>query len=248
VVVEALGESPGYPVFQCTSGPGGSNIGPEQRIGEADLRRHDVVQVGYRGVDGTPLLKHPLFDETLKTPDMLSDGGLKTMGAKAAQAVAELKAGGLNVAHYNILNVVDDLEAARTALSYEKINLSGGSYGGAVVLTYCLRYPQRVHRAVMIEAAFPYDIAFGKPKKVDARLERLNTLWKQDPKAVERTPDIVKTMKHTLRTLPQQWQGIPIDPSRIRVVTYLGLYERAYVNMVFDAYIAAEQVTSSATY
>jgi hypothetical protein len=34
---------------------------------------------------------------------------------------------------------------------------------------------------------------------------------------------------------------MPIDPSKVRVVTYLGLYERAYVNMVFDAYIAAEQ-------
>jgi pimeloyl-ACP methyl ester carboxylesterase len=155
--------------------------------------------------------------------------------------VAGLKATGTDVAHYNILNVVDDIEAARAALGYEKINLSGGSYGGAVVLTYCLRYPDRVHRAVMIEAAFPYDIAYGRPQKVDARFERLNTLWKQDPKAVERSPDIVQTMKKALKKLPPQWQGIPIDPSKVRIVTYLGLYERTYVNMLFDAYIAAER-------
>jgi hypothetical protein len=29
VIVEALRPSPDYPVFQCTGGPGGSNIGPE---------------------------------------------------------------------------------------------------------------------------------------------------------------------------------------------------------------------------
>jgi len=241
VVVKALNSSPDYPVFQCTGGPGGTNIGPEQRIGEADVQNHDLVQVGYRGVDGIPKLKHPMFDEILKTPDMLSRPSLKEMGVKAAKAVRELKAAGVNIEQYNILNVVDDIEAARAALGYEKINLTGGSYGGAVVLTYCLRYPDRVHRAVMIEAAFPYDIAFGKPRHVDARFERLNELWKRDPRSVARTPDIVKTIKNALKKLPRQWQGIPIDPSKVRIVTYLGLYERAYVNMLFDAYIAADQ-------
>jgi len=241
VVVKALSPDPDGPVFQCTGGPGGSNIGPEQRIGEADVRSHDVVQVGYRGVDGTPNLRHPLFDEILNTRDMLSPAGLKAMGAKAAQAVAELKAAGVHVEHYNILNVVDDIEAARAALGYEKINLSGGSYGGAVVLTYCLRYPNRVHRAVMIEAAFPYDIAFGTPQEVDARLERLNTLWKQDPNAVKRSPDIVQTMRKALKKMPKEYNGVPIDPSKIRVMTYFGMYERPYVNMLFDAYISAEK-------
>jgi pimeloyl-ACP methyl ester carboxylesterase len=241
VVVKALRSSPDYPVFQCTGGPGGSNIGPEQRVGEADVQNHDIVQVGYRGVDGTPKLKHPMFDEILKTPDMLSQSSLKEMGIKATEAVHELKADGIDVEHYNILSVVDDIEAARAALGYEKINLTGGSYGGAVVLTYCLRYPKRVHRAVMIEAAFPYDIAFGKPRTVDARFERLNVLWKNDTKATERSPDIVQTIKNALKKMPQQWQGMPIDPSKVRIVTYLGLYERAYVNMLFDAYIAAER-------
>ena len=241
VVVKALSSSPDYPVFQCTGGPGGTNIGPEQRIGEADVQNHDLVQVGYRGVDGVPKLKHPMFDEILKTPDMLLRPSLKEMGVKAARAIRELKTAGVNVEHYNILSVVDDIEAARAALGYEKINLTGGSYGGAVVLTYCLRYPKRVHRAVMIEAAFPYDIAFDKTRQVDARFERLNELWKLDPKSAARTPDIVQTIRNALKKLPRQWQGIPIDPSKVRIVTYLGLYERAYVNMLFDAYIAAEQ-------
>ncbi|UCD50962.1 MAG: alpha/beta fold hydrolase [Phycisphaerales bacterium] len=241
VVVKSTSATSGYPVFQCTGGPGGSNIGPEQRIGEADLRRHDVVQVGYRGFDGTPQLKHPLFDEIFATPEMLSPPGLRAMGAKAAQAVAELKAAGLDVEHYNILNVVDDIEAARAALGYEKINLTGGSYGGAVVLTYCLRYPDRVHRAMMIEAAFPYDIAFGTSQEVDARFEHLNKLWRQDPNAVKRSPGIVQTMKDALKKLPKEYNGIPIDSAKVRIVTYLGLYERTYVNMLFDAYISAEQ-------
>jgi len=241
VVVKSLSPSPDHPVFQCAGGPGGSNVKPEQSISEADVRNHDVVQVGYRGVDGAPNLKHPLFDEIFKTRDMLSKQSLQQMGQKAAQAVAELKASGLDVAHHNILNVVDDMEAARAALGYEKINLTGGSSGGAVVLTYCLRYPDRVHRAVMIEAAFPYDIALSTPQEVDARFERLNVLWKGDPNAVKRSPDIAQTMENVLKRLPREWNGIPIDPSKVKMVTYLGTYERPQANMVFDAYVYAER-------
>lgn len=241
VVVRSLSPDPDYPVFQCAGGPGVSNIQPEQSVGETDVRNHDVVQVGYRGVDGTPSLKHPLFGEIFRTPDMLSKQSLLQMGEKAAQAVAALRASGLDVAQYGILDVVDDLEAARAALGYEKINLTGGSYGGAVVLTYCLRYPDRVHRAVVVEAAFPYDIAFSTPQEVDARFEHINTLWKSDAKATKRSPDIVRTMRNVLRQLPADWNGIPIDPSKVRMVTYLGTYERSQANMVFDAYVCAER-------
>ena len=48
-------------------------------------------------------------------------------------------------------------------------------------------------------------------------------------------------MKNALKKLPKQWQSMPIDPSKVRIVTYLGLYERTYVNMLFDAYCTAEK-------
>jgi len=79
------------------------------------------------------------------------------------------------------------------------------------------------------------------PGRVDDRFARLSQLWQQDPQTVKRSPDIVQTMKNALEKLPAQWQGMPIDPSKLRIVTYLGLYERSYVNMLFDAHIAAEK-------
>lgn len=241
VVVKSLGLNPDYPIFQFTGGPGLPNIAPGEHINEQDLKSHDVVEVGYRGVDGTPQLKHPLFDEILKTPKLLSQSSLKEIGKKITQAAKELMEAGIDVEEYNILNVVDDMEAARAALGYEKINITGGSYGGAVVMVYCLRYPERIHRAIMIEAAFPYDIAFGKPEGFDARLDHINELWKKDPTAVERSPDIVKTMRNALANMPEEYNGIPIDPSKVRFMTSFGITnQRSYANMVFDAYISAE--------
>lgn len=242
VVVKSLSPNPEYPIFQFTGGPGISNIAPAERINESDLTNHDVVEVGYRGVDGTPKIIHPLFDEILSTPDFLSQSGLKEIGRKLTQAAKSLTAAGINVEQYNILNVVDDMEAARAALGYEKINITGGSYGGAVVMVYCLRYPQSIHRAIMMEAAFPYDIAFGKPAEFDERLNHINELWKKDPDAVKRSPDIVQTMKKVLADMPQEYNGISIDLSRVKLMTSFGITnQRSYANMVFDAYISAEK-------
>jgi pimeloyl-ACP methyl ester carboxylesterase len=241
VVVKSINPNPDYPIFQFTGGPGLSNIAPGEHINEEDLKNHDVVEVGYRGVDGTPNLKHPLFDEIFRTLDMLSRSSLKKIGQIATQAVKELQAKGIDVAEYNIQNVVEDMEVARAALGYEKINITGGSYGGAVVMVYCLRYPERIHRAIMIEAAFPYDIAFGRPEEFDKRLNHLNQLWRKDPEALKRSPDIVQTMRNVLKNMPQEWNGLPIDPSKVRFMTYFGITsQRSYVNMTFDAYVCAE--------
>jgi len=242
VVVKSLSPNPDYPVFQFTGGPGISNINPVEHVDESDLVNHDVVEVGYRGVDGEPLLKHPLFDEIFRTPDFLSQTGLKEIGRKFTEACTSLTAAGIDMRQYNILNVVDDMETVRTALGYEKINITGGSYGGAVVMVYCLRYPQSIHRAIMVEAAFPYDIAFGKPSEFDARLNHINELWKKNAEAIKRSPDIVQTMRNVFAKLPKEYNGMSIDRSRVKLMTSFGITnQRSYANMVLDAYVSAEK-------
>ena len=242
VVVKSLSSDPDYPIFRFAGGPGVSNMNLGDNINESDLVNHDLVEVGYRGVDGQPKLIHPLFNEIFRTPDFLSEPGLKEIGRMFAEACKSLTAAGIDVRQYNILNVVDDTEAVRAALGYEKINITGGSYGGSVVMVYCLRYPQSIHRAIMAEAAFPYDIAFGKPSEFDARLNHINELWKKNAEAVKRSPDIVRTMRNVLAKLPKEYNGIPIDPSKVKLMTSFGITnQRSYANMVFDAYISAEK-------
>jgi pimeloyl-ACP methyl ester carboxylesterase len=242
VVVKSVSPVPDYPIFRFAGGPGVSNMNLGDNINESDLANHDLVEVGYRGVDGSPQLKHPLFDEIMRTPDFLSETSLKEIGRKFAEACASLTETGIDVRQYNILNVVDDTEAARAALGYNKINISGGSYGGAVVMVYCLRYPQSIHRAIMVEAAFPYDIAFGKPEEFDARLNHINELWKKNAEAVKRSPDIVQTMRNVLAKLPEQYNGVLIDRSKVKLMTSFGITnQRSYANMVFDAYVSAEK-------
>jgi len=241
IVVKALGSNPDYPVFQFGGGPGLSNTSG-QGVNELDLQKHDIVLVGYRGVDGTPTLSHPFFAEVLKMPDALSDSGVRAIGKKAKQAVQQLRKEGIDISQFNIQNVIEDVEAARIALDYGKINITGGSFGGAVVAAYCLMYPNSIHRAVMIEAPFPYDIAFARPGQIDARFEHINELWKKNPNAAARSDDIVRTIRKVLANLPAEYKGIHIDPSKVRFMTSFGVTDRrAYANMVLDAYVSAEK-------
>lgn len=228
------------PVFTLEGGPGGTNIKPDY-VRDWLLENHDVVMVGYRGVDGSVSLNCPEINAALKTvADPLSPAGLKELGKVMTQATKRLQDEGIDLPEYDIINVVDDLEAARQALGYSRINLSGGSYGCAVAYTYCVRYPQSLHRNLMTEPAFPWDMGVAEPGDIDKNIERLNTLWKQNPDCLKRSKDIVQTMRSVLKTLPQSWQQIRIDPGRVKFVTFMSLYNRNSANQALDAFVVAE--------
>jgi len=233
-------ERPAEPVFTLEGGPGGTNVKPDY-IRDWLLENHDVVMVGYRGVDGSVSLSCPEVSAALKTmADPLSQAGLKELGAVMTRAAQRLQDEGIDLPEYDIINVVDDIEAARKALGYSRINLSGASYGGAVAYTYCIRYPQSLHRNLMGEPAFPWDMGVTEPKDIDKNLARLNTLWKQNPDCLKRSKDIVQTIRSVLKTLPQSWQQIRIDPGRVKLCTFLALYNRNTTNQALDAFVAAE--------
>lgn len=243
VVIKSDNPGPLPPIFQFEGGPGLTNINYENNVNESILENHHVVQVGYRGVNGSPTLKHPLLDNILLTPNILSKESLRQMGGKATKAASDLKAGGIDVSNYNLLNVIEDAEDARITLNkmlggFEKIIITGGSYGGAVVTAYSLMYHEIIERAIMTEGAFPYDIASGSPEGVDAKLARLNDVFHQ---CDENAPDMMQVMRVVFENMPSDFKGTPIDPDKVRLSIFFGLYERKYVSMLFEAFISAEK-------
>ncbi len=232
-------QRPAEPVFTLEGGPGGANIKPDY-IRDWLLENHDVVMVGYRGIDGSVSLNCPEINTLLKTTDdPLSPAGLKELGAVMTRAAKRLQDEGIDLPEYDVINVVDDIEAARKALGYSRINLTGASYGGAVAYTYCIRHPQSIYRNVMDDPAFPWDLGVTEPGDVDKGLERLNTLWKQNPDCLQRSKDIVQTIRSVLKTLPQTWQQTRIDAGRIKLLTFMALYNRNTANQALDAFVAA---------
>ncbi len=239
VRIHATGENSSQPVFLLAGGPGQTNIWESPPVWL--LENHDVVMVGYRGVDGSVSLDCPEVVEALKVKESpLSHENLEKLGRAYHDAYQRLKQEGVDIDRYTMVDVIDDTEEVRKAMGYEKINLYSVSYGTRIAYIYGLRYPSSIHRSLMISVNPPGHFIW-EPDKVDDQLRYYAELWKKDPDAASRTPDLIKTIQDVLDSLPKKWLIFRIDPDKIRSGMFMFLYHRDTAAQVFDAFVAAEE-------
>ena len=75
---------------------------------------------------------------------------------------------------------------------------------------------------------------------VDNQLDHYANMWREDAARISRTPDLTKTIKMVLGRLPTEWHGIVVDPGKVKMMTFLNLYNTGTAAQVFDAFVAAE--------
>src|SRR6185503_7075962 len=137
VRIPASGQDPAEPVFFLQGGPGASNLSWEAP--NWILENHDVVMVGYRGADGTVVLSCPEVNRVLEAhigKNLISEQARADVGVAVKRCAAALEEAGVDLSGYTVPGVVEDLEAARTALGYGRINLFSVSYGTRVAQIY----------------------------------------------------------------------------------------------------------------
>jgi pimeloyl-ACP methyl ester carboxylesterase len=168
VRVPATGENPAEPVFLLAGGPGETNIWTSPPVWL--LERHDIVMVGYRGVDGSVSLDCPEVAEALKVKErLMSHEHLEKLGKAYYAAFQRLKREGVDIDRYTMVDVVDDVEEARKAMEYGQINLYSASYGTRVAYIFGLKYPSSVRRSLMVSVNPPGHFVW-EPEKVDEQL------------------------------------------------------------------------------
>jgi pimeloyl-ACP methyl ester carboxylesterase len=230
------------PVFYLFGGPGASN---------SDVDRHqlldwfyedfDAVYVGYRGVDGTVALNCPELRGSLRVRSPLRNENLLRRGKRLRACFERLSQQGVDLTSYTILDVCDDIEAARKELGYGKINIWAHSWGTTVAYVYALRYPQSVNRLLLLGASSPPRVALREPAIVDEQLRYYARLWTNDPVARDRTADLVGTIGAVLKALPRDWQGSRIDRDRVRIGFFDMLANRDTAAQAFDAFVRAQK-------
>lgn len=242
--IRATTGRPAEPIFWLAGGPGQSNMqfNPPPEL----LANHDVVKVGYRGVDGSSVLDCPEVRRGMKGlgHDLLSSPSIANLRQAFDRCEARLRATGIDLAAYTIPDVVRDMEMAREALGYEHVNLLSASYGTRVAQIYARQHPERIHRSIMI-AVNPPGRFVWEPEVTDRQLEYYARLCAEDPTCSARTPDLVQTMRTVLHDMPRRWLFLPIDTGKVRVVTFALLFHRETAALVFDAYVAAEKGDAS---
>ena len=103
---------------------------------------------------------------------------------------------------YTTATAMEDLDAVREALGYERVNLYGVSYGTRAALSYLRQFPDRV-RSVILDGVAPpsknlrMDVARDAQRALDLLVERCM----QDAGCHEEFPDLARDLDNLMATL-----------------------------------------------
>ena len=247
--IRARSADPAEPIFRLEGGPGVTNM--EFRNASRFADRHDVVLVGYRGVDGSVRLDCPEVEAALAhSSDILGQKSFRAFGDAYRACADRLTDDGVDLAGYGLAQQVDDLEAARKALGYERIDLLSESAGTRTAMIYSWRYPQSIRRSVMIGANPPGHFLWD-PQTTDEQIRRYAELCSQDAGCRGRTDDLAATMRRTDAQIPQRWWFLPIEEGNVRTASFFGLMESTSEEapisapMTFDSWLSAAEGDAS---
>jgi pimeloyl-ACP methyl ester carboxylesterase len=209
------------PIFRLEGGPGVTNM--KFPMASRFAQERDVVIVGYRGVDGSSKLDCPEVESALRhSEDFLQQKSLHAYSAAFTSCSARLRGDGVDLAGYTLAQRVDDLEAARTAMGYDRVDLLSDSAGTRTAMIYSWRHPKSVNRSVMIGVNPPGHFLWD-PKRTDRQLDRYSTLCSRDDACAKRTDDLAGSIRKTAADMPDHWGFLPIEKGNARVASFYGL-------------------------
>jgi len=221
--IKARSESPAEPIFRLEGGPGKTNMDFANASRFAD--DHDVVLVGYRGVDGSVRLDCPEVVSALeRSEDFLGETSFRAYGDAYRACADRLTADGVDLAGYGLAQQVDDFEAAREALGYERIDLLSESAGTRTAMIYAWRYPESIHRSVMLAVNPPGGFLWDG-KTTDEQIARYSGLCAEDSSCSKQTDDLAASMGKTAADIPDRWFFLPIKDGNVRIASFYGLVE-----------------------
>ena len=221
--VRARSAHPGAAIFRLEGGPGITNM----QFSKASrfAKGHDVVLVGYRGVDGSSRLDCPEVTSALKhSTDFLGAKSFRSYGNAFRSCADRLQHTGADLAGYSLPQRVDDLEAARRALGYHRIDLLSESAGTRTAMIYAWRYPKSIKRSVMIGVNPPGNFLWY-PKTTDEQIRKYSALCAKDDSCAKRTDDLAASIRTTASHVPGNWLGLPIKQSNVQIALFYGLME-----------------------
>jgi pimeloyl-ACP methyl ester carboxylesterase len=220
-VIRAHSAHPGVPIFRLQGGPGISNM--EFPDASRFTAKHDLVLVGYRGVDGSSRLNCPEVSSAMgSSRDLLSEQSYSAVAAAYRSCANRLRSDGVDLAGYSIPEEVDDLEAARRALGYHQIDLVSESAGTRVAMIYAWRYPKSIHRSVMIGVNPPGNFLWNA-KTTNEQIGRYAALCAQATSCRSRTPNLAASVKSSFAHVPSHWLFLPIKKGDFQAAAFFGL-------------------------
>jgi pimeloyl-ACP methyl ester carboxylesterase len=219
--IQARSAGSGVPIFRLQGGPGVTNMDFPAASRFAD--RHDVVLVGYRGVDGSSKLDCPeVTSARAHAREFLTEKSFRADVAAFKACADRLQEAGVDLAGYTLPQRVDDLDAARRALGYERVDLLSESAGTRTAMIYAWRYPERIHRSVMIGVNPPGNFLWDA-KTTGEQIRRYAAVCAKDASCGSRTPDLAASLHSAFERIPGSWWFLPIKKGNVKAGAFFGL-------------------------
>jgi uncharacterized membrane protein YdfJ with MMPL/SSD domain/pimeloyl-ACP methyl ester carboxylesterase len=221
--IKALSAHPGAPVFRLQGGPGVTNL----KFADASrlAQNHDVVLVGYRGIDSSVRLDCPEVSSALKRQtDFIGRESYDAYTQAFRDCATRLQQDGVDLAGYTLPEQVDDLEAARRALGYGRIDLVSESVGTRVAMIYAWRHPRSINRSVLIGVNPPGHFLWN-PRVTDQLIGRYSRLCARDATCSTRTDNLAASMRETAAHMPHRFWGLPVAAGNVKIASFYGLME-----------------------
>jgi pimeloyl-ACP methyl ester carboxylesterase len=193
-------------LFFFAGGPGQSAIKLAPVVGPLFSRlnnRRDIVLIDQRGTgDSAPLDCKDGDDARLPLAEQFDPARLPARMAQCLRELQRLPYGDLRF--FTTTIAMQDADAVRAKLGYERINVAGGSYGTRAVLEYLRVFPQHVRRAY-IDGVAPPDMALPRSFSPDAQaaFDALLDACEHDAACARRYPQLRAQWKALLASLPK---------------------------------------------
>jgi pimeloyl-ACP methyl ester carboxylesterase len=224
-VIRILARSarPAAPVFRLEGGPGLTNMDFPDASRFAG--NHDVVLVGYRGVDGSSKLDCPEVSSAREhARDFLTEQAFRADAAAFRACAHRLQRNGVDLAGYTLPERVDDLDAARQALGYRRVDLLSESAGTRTALIYAWRYPTRITRSVLVAVNPPGDYLWDA-RTMGEQIDRYAALCARDSSCRSRTPDLAASLHSAYAHIPGRFWFLPIKKGTAQTTAFWGLMQ-----------------------
>jgi pimeloyl-ACP methyl ester carboxylesterase len=235
-IIKSPSKTTSEPIVWMTGGPGQSNFDftPPKEF----LAGHDFIIIGYRGVDGPIRLTSRKIGKSMLGLHhrMLSTESLDYIGSCMKQYYEKLRKQGIDVNNFTMIDVIDDFEDIRKQLGYSKINLLSGSYGTRVALLYSYRYPDAIKRSLMVGINPPGNFIWW-PENTSHIIKTYDSICKKQSSAGDIS--IEESIRLAITQMPKRWSFFKLDADKIKVASFLLLFDKNNATMVFDAYSKA---------
>jgi pimeloyl-ACP methyl ester carboxylesterase len=225
----------GAPVFILNDGPGLSNF--NQVMPTWLVSNHDVVIIGYRGVDGSVNLDIPELNQIALNSNFLSEPNLTLAGKALAKNFKKLEDSlEIDLNQYNLLNMAYDVESARQAFQYEKISIYSVGFGARIAQIFSDISPDAIFR-VMMERPKGYGSLSLKPEDIESILDFYEPL----AKPINGGKTYGKNIVDGLAALPADYNGHIFDKDKILFTAYTYMNSVLGPAAVHEAFLSAQR-------